>query len=124
MPKFAVSIGALLVAVGVVAWLVSGGPGASLTALIPAAIGALLVVAGVVGLRGGDARRHAMHAAAAVALLGALGSLWQLVARPAQGSEHAAVATIAGLLNLLLCTAFVAVAVRSFLGARRARTSA
>ncbi len=124
MPKFAVSIGALLVAVGVVAWLMSGGPDASPTALIPAVLGAILIVAGLVGLRGGNARRHAMHAAAAVALLGALGSLWQLVARPAQGSEHAGVATTAGLLNLLLCTAFVVLAVRSFVGARRARTSA
>lgn len=124
MPKLAVVIGALLIAVGVIGWWVSGGPSSSPTALIPAAIGVVLVVTGLVARRGGAARRHAMHAAAAVALIGALGSVYQLAARPTQGSEDSEVAMVAGLLNLVLCMAFVLLAVRSFVAARRERTTA
>ncbi len=120
MPKLALAVGAVLIVVGIWAYSASN-PGASPTALIPALLGLLLVAAGAVGLRGGDARRHAMHAAAAVALLGVLGSLGQLIARPAAGSEHADIARTAGILNLLLCGIFLALAVRSFIEARRAR---
>jgi FtsH-binding integral membrane protein len=124
VPRVAVVIGLLLVAVGVIAWLASGGPSASPTALIPAVIGVIVLVAGLLAGRGGEARKHAMHAAAAVALLGALGSIGQLVASPSAGSDNAEVATVAGVLNLLLCTAFVVLAVRSFVAARRAGTGA
>jgi hypothetical protein len=120
VPRIALAVGALLIVVGVWAYTASG-PGASPTALIPAVIGVLLAAAGLVGVRGGAARRHAMHAATGVALLGALGSLGQLIARPAGGSEHAGIAQTAGLLNLLLCGAFVVLAVRSFVRIRRAR---
>jgi hypothetical protein len=119
LPRIALTVGALLIIVGGWAYLASG-PGASPTALIPAVLGLGLVVAGLVGLRGGQARRHAMHAAAAVALIGVLGSVWQLIARPAAGSGHAGIALAAGLLNLGLCGAFLALAVRSFVQARRA----
>jgi Co/Zn/Cd efflux system component len=120
VPKLALAFGAALIAVGVWAYTASG-PGASPTALIPAAIGLLIAIAGLVGLQGGATRKHAMHAAAAVALVGALGSVGQLVASPAAGSEDADIAGTAGLLNLVLCLAFVALAVRSFVAARRAR---
>lgn len=118
MPKIALAVGAFLIAVGVWAYTASG-PGASPTALIPAVLGVLIAVAGLVGLRGGDARRHAMHAAAAVALLGALGSLGQLVASPAAGSDDADISRAAGLLNLTGCTLFVILAARSFTRTRR-----
>ena len=120
MPKIAIAIGAVLVAVGVWAYT-SSGPDPSPTALIPAILGLLIAVAGLVGLRGGAARRHAMHAAAAVSLLGALGSLGQLIGQPAAGSEYADIARTAGVLNLLLCGVFLALAVRSFIQARRER---
>ncbi|RJK98051.1 hypothetical protein [Vallicoccus soli] len=119
MPRTAVAAGALLVVVGVVAYAASG-PGASPTALIPALLGLLIAGAGAVGLRGGTARKHAMHAAAAVGLLGVLGTVGQLVARPAAGSDDAGIATAAGWATLVVCAAFVALAVRSFVAARRA----
>ena len=120
MPKIALVVGAVLIVVGGWAYLASG-PGASPTALIPAVLGVGLVIAGLVGLRGGQARRHAMHAAAAVALIGVLGSVGQLIAKPSAGSEHADIAQAAGLLNLALCAVFLALAVWSFVQARRAR---
>jgi hypothetical protein len=96
LPKIAVAVGIVLIVVGGWAYLASG-PGASLTALIPAVLGAGLAVVGLVGLRGGPARRHAMHGAAAVALIGVLGSVGQLVASPAANSEHADIARLAAL---------------------------
>ncbi len=121
MPKIALALGAALVAVGVWAYAASA-PGASPTALIPAAFGAMLIVCGVVGLRGGTARRHAMHIAAFIAMMGALGAAGQLIAQPAAGSEHADVARTAGILLLLLSGIFLALAFRSFSEARRSRT--
>ncbi len=120
MPKIALAVGAVLIVVGGWAYTASG-PGASPTALIPAVLGLLLAVAGVVALRGRDTRRHAMHAGAAVALIGVLGSLGQLIASPAAGSDHADIARTAGLLNLVLCGAVLVLAVRSFVQARRPR---
>lgn len=118
MPKIALAVGAALVVVGVWAYAASGED-ASPTALIPAVLGLLIAVAGAVGLWRDDLRKHAMHAAAAVALLGVLGSLGQLVASPAEGSD---IALTAGVANLVLCGVFLALAVRSFVQARRART--
>jgi len=120
VPKIAIGVGAALIVVGVWAFVASG-PDSSPTALIPAVLGLLLVIAGGVALRGGNARRHAMHAAAAVALIGVLGSLGQLLFQPAEGSDDAGIARTAGALNMLLCAVFFALAVGSFLRARRAR---
>jgi hypothetical protein len=120
LPKIAVAVGIVLVVVGGWAYTASG-PGASLTALIPAVLGAGLAVAGLVGLRGGHARRHAMHGAAAVALIGVLGSVGQLIASPAANSAHAGIARAAGLINLALCGVFLVLAIWSFVQARRAR---
>jgi hypothetical protein len=121
LPKIALAVGIMLIVVGGWAYAASGGPGASPTALIPAVLGLGLAVAGLVGLRGGPARRHAMHAAAAVALIGVLGSAGQFIASPAAGSEHADIARTAGLLNLALCGVFLVLAIWSFVQARRAR---
>lgn len=121
MPKIAIAIGAALIAVGAWAFAASS-PDSSPTALIPALLGLVLVVTGALSLWRLDWRRHAMHAAAAVALIGVLGSVGQLIGQPAEGSEDADVAQVAGVLNLLLCGVFLALAVRSFVQARRTRS--
>jgi hypothetical protein len=120
VPKIALLVGIVLIAVGGWAFTASG-PGARPTALIPAFLGLVLVIAGLAALRGGLVRRHAMHAAAAVALIGVLGSGYQLIAKPSAGSEHADIAHTAGLLNLALCGVFLILAIWSFVQARRAR---
>ena len=61
--------GGLLVATGVIAYVATGA--ASFTALIPAAVGVLLLIAALIGRRSEKARKHAMHAGLAIALLGA-----------------------------------------------------
>ena len=52
--------GGLLVATGLIAYIASGA--ASLTALIPAVVGVLLLLAAALGRRSDSARMHAMHA--------------------------------------------------------------
>ncbi|AFZ68010.1 hypothetical protein [Deinococcus peraridilitoris] len=122
MAKITVLIGTLLTVLGIVSYALTAG--ASFTALIPAVLGALFVVLGLIGGRSDTARRHAMHAAAALALLGVLGSLRVLPALGALLSGRTVerpVAVFAQGLTLVLCALLLALAVRSFIAARRAR---
>jgi uncharacterized membrane protein len=116
------SLGLALIVVGVVAYLVTDR--ASVTALIPAVLG---VIIGVLGVLAGRAalRRHAIHAALLVALLGALGTLMnvaQLPALLAGDSVERPGAVVASAITFVLCAAYVVAGIRSFAAARRART--
>ena len=71
MPSLTRTIGFLLILLGVVGYVATGR--ASVTALIPAFVGAVFLVLALVA-RNADARRHAMHAAVALALLGVFGT--------------------------------------------------
>ncbi len=70
-------IGALLIALGLVAYFGTGR--ASVTALIPAFIGAVLLLLAAIAAAKPGARKHAMHVAVAVSLLGIVGSLMRPV---------------------------------------------
>lgn len=109
------AIGVLLIVVGVGAWLLAGGPGTSLTALLPAVLGLILLVLGLAAGRG-EWHRHVIHAALVVALLGFLGTLRQVI--PLFTGE-AGLAAWASLITALLCLLYVALGVRSFIAARR-----
>ena len=90
------------------------------TALIPAGVGLVLVVLGALATR--DAlRKHAMHAAAAVGALGFLFGAGWFIARPFLGKPVADTAGLSTATMAVLCGAFVAVCVKSFLDARRRR---
>ena len=106
--------GAVLIVIGVVAYIVTDF--ASVTALLPAMLGLIIAVLGLLAPRI-DAGRHAIHAALALALLGALGSLPRL-----GGLGDGDGAAVTSLLTVLVCLAYVAVGVRSFISARRARS--
>jgi iron(III) transport system permease protein len=69
MPSTTRVTGLLLIVIGVASYTLTGRT--SITALIPAFIGAVLVICALIA-RKESARKHAMHAAVAVALLGAL----------------------------------------------------
>ena len=71
MAKLALGFGLALIGLGAWGYLGATAGHASLTALIPAAVGGLLLACGLVALREG-LRMHAMHAAALVGLLGTL----------------------------------------------------
>ncbi|MCB1019726.1 MAG: hypothetical protein H6509_12625 [Bryobacterales bacterium] len=121
MAKTTMLFGALLILLGVVGWVGSGME--SPTALIPSAFGLLLLIAGGAALNE-NRRKHAMHGAAMVGLLGFLGSASGLLQLPALlgGAEVARPAAVASKSAMAVLSAiFVALCVRSFIAARKAR---
>jgi hypothetical protein len=112
MPKQTLVFAALLIALGVGAFVVSG----SRTALMPAYPGALLAILGGLAMAFDGGRRHFMHVAAVVALLGALAPAAALVIRAAQMSW---LALSVNLGMLVLCGVLLVLMVRSFIAARR-----
>lgn len=94
----------------------------SLTALIPAAFGLVLVATGVIA-QNDRLRMHAMHAAVVVALVGFLGSVRGLlgIGKVLDGTAVRPAAIVAQTIMALLTLAYVVTAVRSFVRARAAR---
>lgn len=117
-------IGGILVVLGVVAYVATAA--ASVTALIPAFVGILLLVCGAIGTRGESARKHAIHAALVVALVGALGSLMQVVklGEVFAGTAERPIAVVLSTVMFVLLVAYVVLGVRSFVAARKARAGA
>ena len=113
MPKQTLVFAALLIVLGVGAFLFSG----SRTALMPAYPGVLLAILGGLAIAFEGGRRHFMHVAAVVALLGALAPAAALVIRAAQMSP---LALSVNLGMLVLCAVLLVQMVRSFIAARRA----
>lgn len=123
MPALTLLLAVLLVAVGLLGFVGSGFQAP--TALIPAGLGVLLALAAALA-RLPKARMHAMHAAVLVALLGVVGTasgLFQLPALISGQPVARPLAVVAKSVTAVLCLAYVVVAVRSFIEARRARTA-
>ncbi|MGO8971352.1 MAG: hypothetical protein ACLQDQ_17495 [Myxococcaceae bacterium] len=121
MPAITFFVALLLLAVGLGGFVASGGQAP--TALIPAVLGLLLGVCAAVA-RNPKARMHAMHAAVLSALLGLLGSLrgaLQLPALLAHAPVVRPLAVVAQSATAVLCLAYLVVAIRSFIQARRER---
>jgi hypothetical protein len=123
MPALALLVGVVLVAIGLGTYVGTGAHAP--TALIPAVLGVLIGVAGLLA-RNPRLRMHAMHAAVLVALLGALGCIPGVLRLPALlgGTAERPVAVVAQVVTFVVCVAFVVGAVRSFIEARRSRASA
>jgi lysylphosphatidylglycerol synthetase-like protein (DUF2156 family) len=120
MPRIIFIFAVIFVLLGVGAYLITGAQ--SWTALIPAIFGLLLAIAGGVSLKN---LQHGGHFAATVGLLGFLGSVPGLLKLPALLSgapleRPAAVATQS--IMAVLCLIFVALCVKSFIDARKARS--
>lgn len=123
MPNVTIGFGAALAALGLGGYFLTGR--ASLTALIPLALGVLLAACGAAA-RDAARRKHAMHAAAVVGLLGFLGPLRvlpQMVALLGGGAVEHRAAVVAQLLLMILCAVFLALCIRSFVLARRTRAA-
>ena len=130
MPAVSVAFGLLLIALGV--WGYWGGalglwepwglaPPERLsgTALIPAYVGAALVVLGLLAFKE-RLLKHAMHGAAMVGLLGLLAA----IGRVAATGKISGVGGVSLMGMMVLCAVFVALCVHSFIQARRRRRSA
>jgi hypothetical protein len=117
MPFVTRVVGFFLILLGIVGYLGTGR--SSITAMIPAFFGAIFLVLALVA-RKPDARRHAMHAAVALALIGALAVIPRIVSGISAGNltRPAVLSQIAMAIALVV---YVALGVRSFIEARRAR---
>jgi hypothetical protein len=122
MANVAVGFGAVLIVLGIAGYFGSGM--VSMTALIPAAFGLVLLVLGVIA-RDPEKRKHAMHIAAMVGVLGFLGSargLGKLIPLLSGQPVARSGAVIAQSVMAILMLIFTWLCVRSFINARRSRT--
>jgi hypothetical protein len=117
MASTTILFGILLTLLGVVGYALTL---TSMTALIPALFGLLLVILGFLA-RSESIRKHAMHAAAAVALVGCIGALIPLLRTPS--GLRPTIAVFSQIAMVVLTAVFVALCVRSFRAARRRRSA-
>ncbi|MEZ6143258.1 MAG: hypothetical protein R3B84_22050 [Zavarzinella sp.] len=126
MPLISIVIGSLLVAVGCLGYyqpdlLGENDPTKlSKTALIPAGIGGVLILCGLIVLAAPKLRKHVMHLAALVGLIGAAGGFMPL---QRSGFDFKKASAISGAAMIGLCLLFLLLCIRSFIAARRARTN-
>jgi hypothetical protein len=94
------------------------------TALIPCAFGVLFILFGLLAFKE-KLQKHAMHAAVLIALLAFLGTARSLSHLPElfNGTAEKPAAIITQSLNAGLSLLYIILAVRSFIQARRARSS-
>jgi hypothetical protein len=120
MAKVTLFFAGLFIALGLAGYIGTGSQFP--TALIPAALGVLLGIFGFLAISPSESRRKLfMHINVTLGLLGFLGTVVGLVqfvtgnlgARPAATESKAAMA--------VLCLIYVALCVRSFIAARKAR---
>ena len=122
MPSFTVRVGVLLVVFGVASYVITGA--ASLTALIPSVIGALLAICGLVAIRQQRLRPHAMHIAALLALVGVAGTasaLLQVPALIADANVPRRPAVVARIGMAVILLVYLGFSVKSFVDARLRR---
>lgn len=116
MPRITIGLGAILIATGIIAYIATGF--ASWTALIPAIIGVIILVCGLIGLK---RPKLGIHIALVIAILGIFGTgmnvmqLGELFA----GTAERPAAIITSTLTFILLIIYVVLGVRSFIAARR-----
>lgn len=111
----------ILGVVGFFGWEAIGADKQSVTALIPAFVGILMGLGGVIALKNNMA---GMHVAVLISALGTLAGLGRLVPGSIKGSldwSGPAPKLIAAM--TVICLVFTVLAVRSFIAARKARES-
>lgn len=122
MPRITVVFSLIYIALGLAGYFLTGA--VHKTALIPAVIGAVLLV---LGLLGGNEklRMHVMHAALLIGLLALLGTARGLLKLPAafDGTAERPGAVFAQAATAVLSIVYLAFGVRSFIAARRARSA-
>jgi hypothetical protein len=122
MTKLSMYLGLVLMALGIIGYASTSG--ASITALIPSFFGILFYLLGRIGQKNDKARKHTMHGAAVLALLGFLGTaagLFRFISMVGGASVERPEAVTVQAIMAILCLAFVVLAMKSFIDARRAQ---
>ena len=120
MPATSILFGIVLILLGIIGYVVAvTNNNASVTALIPAFFGAVLVALGALSQFKEDWRKHLMHVAVVVALLGFIATAGRLISK--LGELTASPAVISQAVMAIVCLVFVVLAIRSFAAARRNR---
>ncbi len=109
------AVGAVLIAVGLIAYVATGAE--SVTALAPALVGLAILLLGVFAGRE-HLRRHMIHGALVVARRGLVASLPMAVGRL---TGEAGAPQMTSMITALICAVYVGLGVRSFVAARRRR---
>ena len=122
MPRITVIFSLIYIALGLGGYFLTGA--VHTTALIPAIIGVVLLVLGLLGSKE-KLRIHVMHAALLIGLLALLGTASSLLKLPAafDGTTARPEAVFAQAATAVLSVVYLALGVRSFIAARRARTA-
>ncbi len=122
MPSTSIISGVLLIVIGIIGYVFSVVDGnTSLTALIPAAFGLLLLIFGIIAKSNENLRKHLMHAGVLVGLLGFIIPTVRLASQMSNIKVSLAVVSQAAM--ALICLFFVILSVQSFVNARRSRTN-
>lgn len=122
MSGISIVSGILLVVIGAAGYIYGMNSGtASVTALIPAFFGIILIACGAIGTVAEGMRKHLMHLAVVVALLGFILTAGRLVMKAATGGLEASPAVLSQGAMAVVCLVFVVLAIRSFAAARSAR---
>ena len=124
MANTTIGFGIVLIVLGVGGYF--GSDRVSLTALIPAAFGLLLLIFGALA-RDEKRRKMAMHIAVTVGLLGFLGTvsgLFQLPTLLSGGEVARPGAVVSKSIMAVLMAIYVGMCVKSFIDARRRRAGA
>lgn len=120
MPKLSITIGILLILLGILSYVLTGA--ASATALIPSFFGIVFVGLGLWGQNKESMRKHAMHAALLLAILGvggSFGGLLEMIKMIGGATPQRPEASIAQGIMALICIFFIIAGVRSFIEARK-----
>ncbi len=118
MPSIAINFGRILVLIGVIGYVVGMvNEKASVTAMIPAFFGIIIMILGYVGRAKENLRKHVMHAAVLIALLGFLASAGRLVSKFSEITFSPAY--VSQIAMALTCLIFVILSVKSFIDARK-----
>ena len=122
MPRITVIFSVIYIALGLGGYFLTGA--VHKTALIPAAIGVILLVLGLLGSNE-KLRMHVMHAALLIGLLALLGTASSLLKLPSaiDGTALRPGAVFAQAATAVLSVIYLGVGVRSFIAARRARSA-
>lgn len=124
MPTLTIIFAALFVALGPIGYALSDPEHKSMTAMIPSFIGLPLLLLGMISLKGGSVRKHAMHAIMLIALIAIGGSSARAVPgwlALIQGEEvKLPLALAMQTIMIVGCVILIVFGVKSFIDARKA----